>query len=122
MITDPDKIVTNVKCRKASDFAEEIQTRFNRFVIKSDTQGLDAQILAQFPPSIWLQTERAVIEIWAIEEIEDQDVAKCLELWNVFDFISWSASDFKRLTIEEIGNFWLGKSGECRSLFLSRNK
>ena len=64
-------------------------------------------------------TGRAVIEVWALSEINVQDVDKLLIMWSNLDF-SWT-SDFRiRIGLNEIREFWLSNSGVSKNLFLTK--
>ena len=94
---------------------------FDEYVIKCDTQGLDALILSRIPNRIWQSTEAAIIEVWALPEILEQDVTDLLAMCQDFKFASWHPKSQERLSLKEISEFWLGKSGTHRNLFLSKS-
>ena len=93
---------------------------YDGFVIKCDTQGFDAKILSQLTERIWHSTEAAVVEVWALKEIDSSDVAKCLELWKLFTNMSWSSESKENIGFEEVFNFWTAKNDSSRNLFLSK--
>lgn len=90
------------------------------YIIKSDTQGMDALILARIPTEIWDLTERLIVEVWAIPEIRESDVDLLLTHFSKFDFIDWSPNSSNRLTQDEIKDFWTGKSGKSKNLYLRK--
>lgn len=103
-----------------NQFVNENLSEKEAFVFKSDTQGYDAKILSQIPGHIWLKCLGGVVEVWALSEIEFQDVKMLMQLWSNFPFKAWSESLDTSISWEEIENFWLSKSGKSRNLYLSR--
>ncbi len=99
-------------------FAKKYLSNFENIVIKSDTQGMDAMILSQFPSTIWSLVSRAVIEIWAVPMIKESEVDSLIELWKNFSQISWSG-EAASLTLDEVRTFWLSNSGLHKNLFLA---
>ena len=114
------KIRTQIELRKTTTFVDQELAAYDGFVIKCDTQGLDAKILSQLAERIWHSTEAAVVEIWALEEIDSVDVAKCLELWKLFTNVSWSSKMKENIGFEEVFSFWTAKNSASRNLFLSK--
>jgi FkbM family methyltransferase len=117
-----EDVVTNINLVSTSEYFEMNLLEYDGFVIKSDAQGMDAQILSRIPRKIWEQTERAVVEIWAMPEIMESDIDQALDLWRSFEYISWSPSTQDLISLEEVSIFWKSKDGRERNLFLSRNQ
>lgn len=111
---------TTIRIRNTEEFAREYLHQSEHYVIKCDTQGRDAMISSRLPKRIWDETMTALIEIWAINEIEETDVVNCIELWKTFDRVSWSSHGKDRVSLSAVAEFWLSKSGEVRNLFLGR--
>ncbi len=109
--------VALVQSRK---FYDENLESYSGFVLKSDMQGMDSAVLARFPKFFWDKCERAVVEIWAIKDVFDEDCSKLIDNWSCFDYASWSPTIRERLSSEELRRFWLSKSGKEKNLFLSR--
>lgn len=99
-------------------FAEECLANFENIVLKSDTQGMDAKILSRLPIPVWDSISRAVIEIWAIDSIEESEVDALLEIWKKFQYRSWSGESGV-LSLQSVRNFWLSKNGHHKNLLLS---
>jgi len=91
---------------------------FANYVIKCDTQGMDALILSRLPDYIWQNTVAAVVEIWALKEVKEDDVDNLMKKWSKFTRISLSSDFSSQLTIEEVRLFWLGKTGAQVNLYL----
>ena len=100
------------------DFSTNYLTIDKEFVIKSDLQGFDAKVLARLGKKIWEKTYAASVEVWALTEIEKQDVSNLLENWKYFNKISWSSSFSKIVTLEEIREFWLSGTNTHRNVYL----
>lgn len=120
-LSNPDhEIKTRIETVDTEAFFHDFGREFGNFVIKSDTQGMDALILSRIPRHIWDKTSRAVVEVWALPEIEGEDVRRLIKHWHAFGAISWNRELFPRIEKEEIEEFWLSKSGQQRNLFLER--
>lgn len=115
------KMSTQIETVDTQNFFMDFGTEFGRFVIKSDTQGMDALILSRIPEHIWKKTVRAVVEIWALPEVDEQDVRRLLAMWREFGTMSWHRELSPRVELSEIEEFWISKSGRQQNLFLKRN-
>jgi FkbM family methyltransferase len=101
------------------DFENIIFHKDVKYVLKCDIQGMDALVLSKFSHSFWNQVECAVIEVWALNSISEQDVKKLISLWGNFSFFSWDSEWKIKVSLEEIQKFWLSKSGATRNLYIS---
>ena len=102
------------------EFASKYLASDSNFVIKSDLQGFDAKVLARLGKEIWEKTYAASVEVWALTEIEKQDVSNLLENWKYFNKISWSSSFSNIVTLEEIREFWLSGTNTHRNVYLKK--
>lgn len=105
-----------------TEYCKKFLNNFDGYVIKCDTQGMDALILSRFPEQIWQKCQSAVIEVWALPDINKTDVQRFLSMCKGFDYVSWNphSGKAKKLEFNEIIKFWTNKSGATRSLFLSK--
>jgi hypothetical protein len=97
-----------------------MSNKFKNIVLKSDTQGFDAKILSRIPPKAWSSINSAVIEVWALPEVELSDVERLIGIWRdlaKFKFYSSSNTSIE-LTLEEIELLWGSKSGKSMNLRL----
>jgi FkbM family methyltransferase len=113
-------IETKVKLVKTSDYCKNFLTKFDAYIIKSDTQGMDALIMSRIPSRIWKKIECCIIEVWAINEISALDVDNLLLMSANFKYISWNSKSKERIGSNEIREFWLSKSGAVRNLYYSK--
>jgi FkbM family methyltransferase len=102
-------------------FSGEYLSKFKHIVLKSDTQGFDAKILSQIPPKVWSSIKTAVIEIWALPEIEHDDIARLINTWrNLAKYRFYDSSKTGlELTLEEVQLIWGSKSGKSLNLRLT---
>lgn len=120
-VVPSDKLIKNqVKLVNTTEYCDNFLTKFDNYVIKCDTQGMDALILSRIPNRIWQSTEVAIIEVWALPEICEQDVIHLLAMCENFKYISWYPKSQERIGLDEIRQYWLSKSGTFRNLFLSK--
>lgn len=111
---------TRIKIINTAEYCDSFLVGFDNYVIKCDTQGMDALILSRIPNRIWQDTEAAIIEVWALPEIRQQDVTRLLAMFQNFNYLSWNSNSRKRIDLDEISEYWLSKSGNWRNLFLSK--
>jgi FkbM family methyltransferase len=113
-------VSTEINLVDTTKFSLKFLNHFDRYVIKSDTQGMDAVILSRLPQRIWSNCECAIIEVWALPEIEQADVDHLLFMLRTFDFIEWTSAPNNSISLQDVRNFWLSKSGEERNLHLRK--
>ena len=120
-IAHPDEqIRTTVDTVNTRHFFTDFGANFDRFVLKCDTQGMDAVILSRIPERIWGRVERAAVEIWALPTIGEADVERTLSLWAGFSRIAWDPKFRNTTTLAEVARFWTSKLKAERNLFLER--
>lgn len=116
-------ISTTIQLVDTTEYSKLHLKNFDGYVIKCDTQGMDALILSRFPTHIWENCESAVIEVWALDEISKADVDALLAMCQDFEYVGWHSSVEKKnhIGINEVRDFWLSKSGTFKNLFLCKN-
>ena len=117
-----DYVSTSSVLVETTEYCKKFLNNFDSYVIKCDTQGMDALILSRFPEQIWQQCQSAVIEVWALADVNKTDVQSLLSMCQGFDNVSWDpySGTVKKLEFNEVVEFWINKSGATRSLFLSK--
>ena len=115
-----EQLETLVETVDTAQFFRDFGKEFDRFVIKSDTQGMDALILSLVPPRIWERVQRAAVEVWALPNTDTSDVERVLDVWRSFDSVSWGPDLKDKIGFQEVFDFWTGKSSHEKNLFLSR--
>ena len=118
LVPESKQIKTSIKLVDATEFCDQFLDRFDSYVIKSDTQGMDALILSRIPSRIWLNTVAAVIEVWAVPEINDIHVSNLLAKIQHFECGMWHPKSGKEIDFNEVGEFWTSKTRQSRNLFL----
>jgi FkbM family methyltransferase len=104
-----------------SNFSQRYLSHYSHIVLKSDTQGFDARILSLIPFSIWENIRAAVIEVWALPDIDENEISKLMSIWEKLPHLkfSTSSSPLHSLTLTEIRQFWGSKSGKSLNLRLT---
>jgi FkbM family methyltransferase len=120
VVPESDFQSTEIQVIDIDEFTRANLAGSEKIILKSDTQGFDASILARLSPDIWERVEAAVVEIWAIPEISADDVSQCLKNWADFTFVSWTGRGKGKVTRDEISSFWLQKNSDTRNLFLRK--
>ena len=115
-----NQIETEVSLIDTVEYFSNFNDLYNGFVIKCDTQGMDALILSRIPKVIWERIERAVIEVWALPEVSSKDVQNLMVNLNHFKFVGWSPSVNTVIDLEDVTDFWLNGSSESKNLYISR--
>jgi len=116
-------ISTRIQLVETSEYCNKFLNNFEKYVIKCDTQGMDALILSRFPERIWKKCESAVIEVWALPEVSERNVEQLLSMCQQFEYVSWypNVGKEKRIEFSEVSGFWLSKARAYRNLFLNNN-
>jgi len=115
-----EQICTQIRLVDVGEYCDNCLKGFDIYAVKCDTQGMDALILSRIPGAIWQNTEVAVIEVWALSEVSEQDVTHLLTMFQNFEYFSWNPISQDIKSLSEISEFWLSKSGTSRNLFLSK--
>jgi FkbM family methyltransferase len=102
-------------------FSETELVQFDSIILKCDTQGYDAKILARIPDVIWRRITSLVVEIESYANLQETDMELCLDRFMEFDYKSFSRTGKNRLSRTEIRQIWTSKSHSTRNLYLSRN-
>jgi len=122
LVSEIGMISTQIQLAETTTYCNKFLKNFNRFVIKCDTQGMDALILSRIPDWVWKNCESAIIEVWALDEISKKDVEALLSMCQEFEYVSWQPNNRKvKIGLSEVSEFWLSKSGASKNLFLSKN-
>lgn len=115
-----EHVRTTIETVNTAEYFVGFGPEFNRFVIKCDTQGMDQVILARLPLELWGRVERAVVEVWALPEVQRSDVGTLVDIWRDFRVISWDADLNSRVDLEEVQDFWTGQTGRWKDLYIVR--
>ena len=123
VVPENGMISTQIQLVETTEYCNKFLKNFDKYVIKCDTQGMDALILSRFPDVIWKNCECAVIEIWALPEVSKRHVEGLLSMCQEFEYVSWhpNAGKKKKIDLSEVREFWLSKSGSSKNLYLSKN-
>jgi FkbM family methyltransferase len=122
LVSEIGMISTQIQLVDTTAYCDKFLKHFDRYVIKCDTQGMDALILSRIPDWVWKKCESAIIEVWAHDEISKKDVEALLSMCQEFEYASWQPNNRnERIGLSEVSEFWLSKSGAQRNLFLSKN-
>ncbi len=121
-ISDIGMISTQIQLVETTEYCNKLLDNFDRFVIKCDTQGMDALISSRIPEWVWKNCESAIIEVWALDKVDYKDVEALLPIFQEFEYVAWQPNRRKeKLSLSEVGEFWLSKSGAERKLFLGKS-
>lgn len=121
VVPEAGMISTEIQLVDTTMYCNKYLDKFDSYIIKCDTQGMDAVILSRVPERIWENCESAVIEIWALNEISPGDVEVLLAMFERFEYVSWfPIAGNAKVELSEVRDFWLSKSGAFRNLFLSK--
>ena len=113
-------VSTKVRLVDTQEYCDNFLNNFDKFIIKSDTQGMDALILSRLPRRIWEKCVAAVIEVWALPQVNKKDVESLLSMLEDFEYLDWSPTFERKLSLHEIQEFWLGNSDNQKNLFVRK--
>jgi FkbM family methyltransferase len=114
-----ETISTVVEMLNTQEICVWLDSHYDSIVIKSDTQGMDALILSEFSDEIWRKVQCAVIEVWALEEVDELNVSELLCKLEKTHRMSWGPGG-DEVESDNVGKFWINKNGQSRNLFLER--
>jgi hypothetical protein len=120
VVPERGRICTEIQLVDTKEYFEKNFSSFENLILKCDTQGMDALILSNIPEKIWPKIQCAVVEVWALSEINEKDVEKFLSKCQGFEYVSWFPDFRELLDFSEIGEFWLSKTGNWKNLYLSK--
>jgi hypothetical protein len=109
-----------IKLKSAKQYFKNNLINYNRFIIKSDIQGLDAQVLSNFPREFWMNVHAAAIEVWSFAQVSKEDVEDLMTNLDSFELISWDPYFRKNLSADEVKKFWLSRNNQQRNLLILR--
>ena len=109
-----------VKVIASEDFSNIFSQKTEVILLKSDLQGFDAQVLANFSDQFWQKLDSAVIEVLANPSIETKDVDIIIKRLNTYSYKSWKPGQKSMSTSAEIREFWLSKTGLQRNLYIAK--
>ena len=115
------KSIETINTKRVKSFEEIIFKPNVKFLIKSDLQGMDAEVLSQFSENFWNQSIGVVVEIWALPSVNKEYIEKLIQLWQCFNSFSWDSSLKVRTHLEEVKDFWLSGSGATKNLFITKS-
>jgi FkbM family methyltransferase len=110
----------DVKVIASEVFSNKFSQKTEVILLKSDLQGFDAQVLANFSEQFWKNLDSAVIEVLANHEIESKDVEQIVGRLGGFSYKSWKPGENQLTNTSEIKEFWLSKSGLQRNLYIKK--
>jgi len=116
------RIRTEIRLVNTDNYFRDILNSFEAVILKCDTQGMDALILSQIPDGIWSKIQRAVIEVWALEDIAEGHVAKFVSKCQGFNYVSWSPDFRETVEFSEVSEFWLSKTSSWKNLYMCRQR
>ena len=109
-----------VRLESANQYFESNLLNYDSFIVKSDIQGLDAQVLSNFPIEFWKKVKAAVIEVWAFTEVKNEDVEDLITKLDGFQNLSWDPYFRIKPTLTEIKKYWLSRNNQQRNLYISK--
>jgi FkbM family methyltransferase len=119
-IADANHEVTDISLVDTHEYFTHHLSNYDCLVLKCDTQGLDASILSKIPSPLWQRVQRAVIEVWAISEVDAADVDELITAIDGLFLMGWETHGVFSVSTTELRHFWLSQSDESRNLFLRK--
>jgi FkbM family methyltransferase len=122
VVSDRNTLKTSVEIQSTHEFFSNHLSKFDTIVLKIDTEGMDALILSCIPSECFSRIESAVIEIFALPEIEASHVETVLTQLANFEFRSWNGFENQNLSIDVIRELWLKKDSSLSNLYIAKTK
>ena len=120
VVRDAKYEVNDITLVNTSEYFSQHFRSYDHIVLKCDTQGLDVSILTRIPPEIWQNVYCAVVEVWALPEIQASEVDVMMSMFDGFKWMSWDPEGKTPITTSELRDFWLSQSRKWGNVFLRR--
>ena len=124
VVPEFEQIRTEVNVVDAKQYSIQHLALYDSLVIKCDTQGMDPLILSRIPDVIWDKVICAVVEVWALPEIEIRHVESLIKMWSGFKIELEILSPMKKRKVQisssDLRKIWIGKSHTQGNLYLTR--
>jgi FkbM family methyltransferase len=120
-----DSIPINVRTQSAKEFSDNLLKFPGRFILKSDMQGMDFDVLSDFDEVFWSRCDAAVVECWIMPGFSEQKIEKLLGFWQN-NFSKFFVSEFEftpleAISIEAIRELIYKSPSPMCNLFLVKN-
>jgi hypothetical protein len=89
----------------------------SKFILKSDLQGYDACVLANFDDTFWRLCRGGVIEVTAHNQVNEVEIRSLLARLRKFRHVSWLPYNIGRVSDSEIFDFWTAGNRLERDLY-----
>lgn len=99
---------------------EKFRDNNDKIVIKSDTQGMDIEILASLELSWFNKIEGGVIELWSRENVKIIELEVLLEKFKDQFIFGYKPDELGSISKEEIKNFMMSKSLQSKNLYFKK--
>jgi FkbM family methyltransferase len=108
----------------ARKFSQSLTMLGGDLIIKSDLQGMDAEVLDEFDNEVWEKTIACVIEVWSLPAVNKDAVQSLVKKLKVH-FSVWEIHlmDFEsrvRVSPDDLSTRWADSSGRYTNLFLTK--
>jgi len=108
----------------ARKFSQSLTMLGGDLIIKSDLQGMDAEVLDEFDDEVWEKTVACVIEVWSLPAVNKDTVQSLVKKLKVH-FSVWEIHlmDFEsrvRVSPDDLSARWADSSGRYTNLFLTK--
>jgi len=108
----------------ARKFSQSLSSLEGDLILKSDLQGLDAEVLDEFDSEVWERTIACVIEVWSLPVVNKETVESLVKKLQLH-FSVWEIHlmDFEsriKVSPDELSTRWTDSSGRYTNLFLTK--
>lgn len=107
----------DVTVLSSEDFAKNELSRDQRFILKSDLEGLDCVVLASLPDWVWMNIFAGVVEVTSDSKSDLSKISILLAQLEKFRFLSWEAGMVDLISVADIKDFWESDLSEIRNLY-----
>jgi FkbM family methyltransferase len=102
-------------------FEEKFKDKTKKIVIKSDTQGMDIEILSSLD-AIWFEViEGGVIELWSRENVREEELDLLLNKFKDLYSFGYKPEEIGLINKDDIKEFMMSKSLQSRNLYFRKN-
>lgn len=106
-----------ITVRAANDFYNELLIKSRSIVIKSDLQGMDIEVLLNFPMIFWENVIGGIIEIWPHSMLEKKEIKKIIQIISQKFKMSFDPYHLDSIDAESLFLYWTNTTNKSANLY-----
>jgi FkbM family methyltransferase len=116
----PDAHLETVEIMSSGGFYNNYLDNNERYILKSDLQGMDAAVLSSLPLKFWDRVIGAVIEVWPNKHVNFEEVTQLSQLLIREFNCSFNPSFSDILHSDQLEDYWTNSSNKAQNLYIKK--